>query len=439
MKKFFTVFVPLSVAVLCLLCIYIFRLRNAAPVWKNYRVLCVHRSVSEKSVLTKLESLGIYDTVTLKNQTSFGKSMFCPVVPFEQDYVDSFSPFFFDESGTYQIYYLPINVDLNKKLEKLFSQESVDNWKLENVSTISYWILLIPVVVSIFFFITGHKKFLFFIMQVPFLYLSFFSPQFYEITVSVLFSLIAFYIQHFFKKPDWIKFLLTDPVFLLLIVAFAILPFFSGIKSFLLIYGTLLVSVSFFFLYLYYYQKSSVIKYIYIASAKTVSFTLRQKSEFLFIGLCSFFIISGFFFLRGKIFSAGGLDGLSIPCPKEYNGSVDFSIDSYESLMASKTEGCLADLSDYVLYKWKKDIFPFVSMNRELPPAKKGSSVFYQHYKENVDEKRIRFSEENVFTFNNDYVTTKVSELDQSKEATVEKLLFEQKKFIAVCYDCIRK
>ena len=78
-------------------------------------------------------------------------------------------------------------------------------------------------------------------------------------------------------------------------------------------------------------------------------------------------------------------------------------------------------------------------MNRELPPAKKGSSVFYQHYKENVDEKRIRFSEENVFTFNNDYVTTKVSELDQSKEATVEKLLFEQKKFIAVCYDCIRK
>ena len=78
-------------------------------------------------------------------------------------------------------------------------------------------------------------------------------------------------------------------------------------------------------------------------------------------------------------------------------------------------------------------------MNRELPPAKKGSSVFYQHYKENVEEKRIHFSEETVFTFNNDYVTTKVSELDQSKEATVEKLLFEQKKFIAVCYAGIRK
>ena len=439
MKKFFTVFVPLSVAALCLLCVYMFRLRNETPVWKNYRVLCVRRTISEKNVLTKLESVGIYDTVTLKNQNSYGESMFCPVVPFAQDYVDSFFPFFFDEDRTYQIYYLPITVDLNKKLEKLFSSESITDWKLENVSTVSYWILLIPAIVSIFFFILGRKKFLFFIMQIPFLYLSFFSPQFYELTVTVLFALIAFYIQHFFKKPDWIKFLLTDPVFLLITAAFAILPFFSGIKSFLLIYGTFLVSASFFFLYLYFYQKSSVIKYIYIASARTVAFTLRQKSEFLFIGLCSFFIISGFFFLKGKIFSAGGLDGLSIPCPKEYNGSVDFSIDSYETLVASRPEGSLADLGDYVSYKWKKDIFPFVSMNRELPPAQKGTSVLYQHYKENIEEKRIRYSEETVFTFNNDYVTTKVSELDQSKEATVEKLLFEQKKFIAVCYAGIRK
>ena len=438
MKKFFTVFVPLFIAALCLFCIYAFRLKNETSIWKNYRVLCVNKDAGEKNVLTRLESAGIYDTVTLSNQNPLGESEICPVVPFSQEYVQAFSPFFFDESGKYQLYYLPVTVDLNKKLEKLFSSDTA-GWKLENVTTLSYWILLVPAVIAVFFFILSRKKFLFFIMQLPFLYLCFFSPQFFEIAAAVLFALIAFYIQHFFKKPDWIRFLLTDPVFLLLCVIFLILPFFSGIKSFLFIYGTLLVSACFFFLYYYSYQKSSVIKYIYITSAKTAAFSLRQKSEFLFIGLCSVLILSGFFFMKGKIFSSGGLDDLSIPCPKEYNGVVDFSIDSYETLVASRSEGCLADLGDYVAYKWKKDVYPFVSMNKEAPPAKKGTSVLYRHYRENTEEKRIKVSEETVFTFNNDYVTTKVSELDQSKEATVEKLLFEQKKFMAVCYTAVRK
>ncbi len=439
MKKFLSIFFPILFYLAAFIAIFLLKAQFTSSVWEGYRVLAVPAHIGEDRVLQKLKNHGINSVLSLSLQDGVYTNPMCPVTDFGQNYAGAVKSFYFDFDRAHQIYYIEENADLSAKISALF-KDDVSGWKIERISTFSRLILILPALLSLAFFIASKRKLMFLLMQAPFMFFCVCSPSFVPCFCASVFSILAYTIQFYWKKPGWLNFLLKDLLcqFLLVcVLSFSIAAVFygGGIKIaaggiFSVIAGFLI----FFALHAIDKSKKNA-GFIFINSAQVCSFSLRRRLEFTGLVIFSAIVLSLAFIANSRFFSTGGLSGLTIPVPEEYIKSKDFSFNSYQLLASSETsQRKLPDLCSYIDLRWQTDTFPYVPLYANIEGPFAGNEVCVPAFNYQDKSGRVTTERKIMYTFDEAYYNKILDELALGKINGAEHLLFAQRHFVTVNY-----
>lgn len=434
MKKIFSYVLCTLLAIFLVTLLFFFRFQTISSVWKNFRIVAVPVTVGEEVVLSTLDNLGFSEVISASSKTFISKNNMTPYVPVLDSYEQNLSNLFFDKSKNYSVYYLRETKDIDKKLLQL--KKSVDSsWRIEQNSNIVYFSLIIPFVLSAIFFIFSKKKFLFLLLQLPFLVFCFTSTIFSSVVVASLSTVVFFYIQYFWQKPGWIKCILTDFVVISFVFLIFVVAVLGGLKGFLLFLCALVSSALVFVIFYWAHKQNNHSLFIFINSAQSCVFPLRQKIQFCGVALVCLFVLSGFFIIKNQFFATGGLRNLTLPVPIEVIEVTDFSINSYQNFLAlSESQNTMCNLVDFVSVSWQTEIFPFVTLHSDMPPAVLGSEVVIPSFEYEEKTGTVSVKQKIMYTFDDFYLDTLLQKLENTVSLYVENLLLLQQKFVDVSY-----
>ena len=356
MKKFISGLWFLAI-ITTIACLWFFRTLPAGELWNGYSVLYVPESVSENFVLEELELCGVNEVTCLSNQylPLDLKADSCEVSlvslnPQAMDYLSRKNNYFFDKSGKFKLYYVPVfyKAKLSQAVNNMNRKISEGSCGVDSKS--SYPILL-PVFIFIFavlLFVFAGKKILFGLLSVlPFLYTISF-PFLSSVIASLLALVVLFLVCNIFGRRDFLKILKRKYVFMVL-TGFALVSCFSsGFVSGLVFIFLILSEYGI----LHFYRQIQIIRYkkshfnpVMIRS----SFAVKQYSgkENLVFGVMVLFTVLSFIFtvlINGNISESDGK--IFLP-----------------SVSASQKSDSLPDLKDYYAFDFSVRSFPYRSLN----------------------------------------------------------------------------
>ena len=117
MKKS-TIIIEITLIILLLTSMLIFREVPVISPWKNWKVLSVPVNIPEEKVIDELSKISIDNVVTESSKRIEVNSNLSPVLPSEYNfYENNLYRFFYDKSNNFRLYYIPKNVH-NYKLKK---------------------------------------------------------------------------------------------------------------------------------------------------------------------------------------------------------------------------------------------------------------------------------------------------------------------------------
>lgn len=473
MKKPFLYALLLCTVVFIGALLFIFRIKPifASPsgrIWTGYRVLAVPADVESRAVLETLASYGIRRVIAEDANELLAVNPLVPIDSVWSEYKRDKTAFFFDESGAYRLYYLEDEANVTKKIALLKKETRIgigvrgdlnkrtrtatvtatvtdssrgagsdlpntSGWKFESALFTGYASLAAVLVFFAVFFVKSKRKFLYTSLCAPFLYLCALMPLFSTVTVAASACTLSFIIQHFWQKPRWVRFVLTDSFTLIVGAFFVASSFFDGAQTAGFVLGALVCSACLFFVFSIKEKSYGGMHVSFINAVQVSAFTLKTKFRIGSALLVCALITKLFFVYVERNFTIGGLNGLSIPVPTEYTTEETFSLNAYESLVTSESsKRVLPDLGEYVSLCWKTDVFPYVSLYSPFPAPLPGVSVQMPTYK--TEGEKTVSAQKIMYTFDERYLQTVLQKVEHSPFASTERLLYAQNRFVTVSY-----
>lgn len=420
-------------ALLCFVLLFCFRSQKENTLWQNYKVLVVPMRCNANDVAKTLHEAGI-SAITPLNSTCYVANKYAPIVNFDDEYTTEIKKYFYDESKNYQIFYLKDEPQLQKKVQKLFfDKELTSGWRFETNSSVGYFGAIVPFIVAIVFFVLCKKRIFFVLAQVSFLLASVFSPMVQTCSIACVSAVIIYYVQHFWQKPSWIEYLKKDIFLRICAVLLVALAFSAGFKSLLFFALAIVPSIALILCY-YRYSEENKSVYTFITSAKTNRLSIKQKLYLASTLMASMLVLISFFAIKAQFFATGGLNGLSIPVPTQYNSESGFSHSRYEELVQQeKRSRSLPNLAHFIELKWYSAVYPYLPVSLPLEKPIFGAKVSIKEYHFEQKTSAIKESKKELFVFDDAYLQSVFDEI-ALHPFTAEYLLAQQQQFVTVAY-----
>ncbi|MCQ2585505.1 MAG: hypothetical protein MJ185_07935 [Treponema sp.] len=358
MKKFISGLWFLAI-ITTISCLWFFRTLPAGELWNGYSVLYVPESVPENYVLEELNVCGVEEVTCLSNQflplnlqADSCEVSLVSLNPQAMDYLSRKNNYFFDKSGKYRLYYVPVyyKTKLSQAVNNMNRKVTEGSCGVDSKSSYPF---IFPVFVFIFAVLlvvfTGKKVLLGLLSILPFFYTISF-PFLSSVIASLLVLIVLFLVCNIFGRRDFLKILKRKYVFMIL-TAFAVVSCFSS--GFIAGFVFMLLILAEYGIF-HFYRHVQIIRYkkshfnpVMIRS----SFAVKQYSgkESLIFGIMVLFTVLSFIFsvlINGNV--------------SESNGKIAFP-----SVSASQKSEKLPDLKDYYAFDFSVRSFPYRSLNKE--------------------------------------------------------------------------
>ena len=445
MKK--KIYIPLAILVAILSVVILFfsvTVPNSA-LWHDYIILYASKNFPEQQILANLENFGIKNIITLSKQKNPYNSEKSPIQlnnNSEISYLKQRNNYFFDESNSVQLYYIPQEYTKEtsiciKNLKSLYP-DLISGMDLH----ISYP-FIIPILcvfaAVLFFIFSKFKLFMFISTLFPILYI-FCLPSYSGGAAIIMFLYGTYLITSIWKRKNMIKTVFSNTY----IISFFILPFIllfmtSFISAFLLIFvyiGT------FSLLYLMYLGQAKIetkrsFLPIPIRSAKMIPIITHKTVKIMVIPiviaaiLCICFMFSDLFYTPQKTYN------FFMPSPTKYSTIEKFSELDYNQtkpLDEKLNSKRLPNLTEYVNFIWNTFTFPYKSLNGKTLDnfAKIGDCIYFPSYTQNQDGFIIENTNV-LYTFDEKFILDTM-DLLKIEDCQIEYLLKNQNCFADITY-----
>jgi len=411
MKKFFSG-LSIFIILITVACLWFFRSLPAGELWNGYSVLYVPGTVSDSLVLEELDASGVKEITCLSNQylPLDLKADSCEVSlislnPMAVDYLTRRNNYFFDKSGQYRLYYVPVfyKAKLSQAVSSLNRKTSGGDCGVDSKTSYPFLIPAFALIFAVLLFCFSNKKILYgFLTVIPVLYT--FSFPYLSSEIGVLLVLtVLFLISNIFGRRDFVKILVKKYVFMVLLFSAVISSFSSGFVTGF-VFMLLLLSEAFIF---YIYRSFKIISYkknrfnpVMIRS----SFSVKQYSgkENIIFGVLIFFTVAAFIFSL----STGG------------NVSEKENRLSFPSVSASQKSENLPSLKDYYYFDYSVKSFPYISLNNS-----KNNDVHISRFQKEGD-KIVQYSD--ILEYSEAYEESVYNKIDLLQFNAFEKIMKKQ-------------
>ena len=343
-------------------------------IWREYTVLCVYSSVSEKTVLSVLSKCGITGVITLSSHTESTPKTMSPAHfrrenPLSMNYPEEIKKYFFDESQRFQLYYVPDGFDseLSEAAEIISASGACGVDK-----TFSYPIF-VPIVCLLFFMfllVSAENKLPFILFAIFPLLFSICIPSSINGAATCLLLYGCFLLQKLYAKqnavcPGFHNVFLVLSLFFPILICLAVSP-----KNAALCASSSAGTLAAALMILHFKGKASVglprhfrvgsssFSPVSIISTPYTSVVTREAADCLF--LCAGAILLQIVFSifpSERLSQTSGVKGLHLPSPSVSRGT-DF----------------LPDLRDYLNWSWEEMTFQYRPLWASVKDSGTGSS-----------------------------------------------------------------
>ena len=438
MKKS-TIIIEITLIILLLTSMLIFREIPVISPWKNWKVLSVPVNIPEEKVIDELSKISIDNVVTESSKRIEVNSNLSPVLPSEYNfYENNLYRFFYDKSNNFRLYYIPKNVH-NYKLKKLPFEYNID---LQ--SSFPYFSVILTVVAYLLLIYFLKNKLLFAISLLPCIIFAICLPSYNSLIINLFYFLITFFLDNFYGRKYTFSALIKNIFVILSIFVCIFACFFASLRGICFSILTIFTSQRLFFiignLISNNFNKTNSFNYVKIVSAKRFNF-FNKKTIYLFYST-TFFIIIGallYFFIPSISNKTHNNTPLSIPTPLEYNGTRGFSLKSYSNLQTKKSTTEFPDLGDFVTQIWNSTVFPYMPLQTNkgyIENITPGTSINTTKYFEENGKIKTKTVEVAVFTKN--FIDTTLEQIKNYDGFIIEKVLMDQESFCATDFGNVK-
>lgn len=407
--------------------------------WNSYFVFAVEKSVDKDTVFSFFEKLSISNYI---HSNSLTYSFEDQKIPFALAY-KNIQSLFFDESGNYQLFYIPIqylNLFSQKNLIKPAFNYILDTHLKKNITVFILSLFIFFILIS-----KTKQRAFFFFGGLPILIAAFFYCQFSFIALYISQLYLVFFISLSYKRKSFFQFFKSN-IFTSLISLYFILSLFWS-NTFFFVQALCISLLSLSTLGIYYFIEQAIESKKRFSPHFILSNIYKKEKAytniytFLPFSLCFIVLIIISFFnlnfdMQTKV--------LRIPFPQQNAKKTDFSIEAYEKTIANTTKNAKNDayrfpnLAFFIADSWNQKKAAYVSVydenfydKNQLHLAKAGDSVEFSHFIRS--EEGIIQLEKQLYTFDNSFIASILEEIKES--VSVENLLQSQNCFTEIVYE----
>ena len=394
-------YLVIAAIILCMvnaLALAMFPVASSVTAWKGYRVLSVSPSDREREMLDILAKRGIRDYVTESNSPVKNTNDLAPVQPFISVYIAERNRWFRDQESDIRFVYLDDTSFSDGRLLQALSDGGFSG-RLEEGDGMLFFPLLILVALCAVGIAMVRNRAMLVVAALPFLAYSLSGNRVHGFFSAVI-ALSSVILLADILDPG--RFLLSgrqiaarisgNPLVLVPVAGALAVSFADSLHLGLLFLSCLVLSVSCAFLYR---ELRSVVtgrlsrhrlhpKFKPLPMNPGTMYRKRFINKRLLITVASFAVLSlatgGVLFTVRVRKPASDSRVLSIPAPSGYTGVSGFPLEGYRELMSMKDGKELPDLGDYVAFKWKMTVFPWLSIHGEPASPVPGDVVEIQDF-----------------------------------------------------------
>lgn len=412
MKKVSFVLFPLFL-VITLVAMVIFRSVPFGKLWKGYSVLYVPVEDSDEAVLSCFAQAGIENVTCLSGQylpvLYKAHSVEVSMIPFNPEatqYLNDRENYFYDKSGNYRLYYIPVS-EKNElsNCVNLLRENGID----AGVDLSAPYPWIIPVLSVLFFLILlflAADKIAFSLSTFVFVLFTLCFPFLTSVSSSFIFMIYFFSISSLIFRRGLLDY-----------ISKRILVIFLGILS---VISSFTQSVMCGFMFLLCCITAVLALIFYYDSKKLFE---ERKSDFRPVLIRSVYFVPKFNGNERVVFPISLL--LTVIC---FTVCV-FFMDSFSTKISklslpsanvSSKDQNLTDLEDYARWKWEVQSFPYRNINIESDAK---SYVKFPRYSE-VNGKIVENYD--IASFNESYILNTTEEINELPFNAMEKVLLSQ-------------
>ena len=399
----------------------LFRIVPVSKIWSHYSVLYVQDSVSEQEVIDLLTSHGCSDVIALSVQHVPFVSSITPVNPLSSDYITRRSEYFFDQTKTYRLYYIPASQEKQTAASLSALQ---DELKVSaGVDGSLQYPFVVPLVCMLVFGVLiflSRNRLVFFAAGLAPVLCSFCVPLYPAAAAVILFIAALFFAERLWLRDGTLMALVKSVyIDVLAVVPVVIMSLLSG-HAILLYLLSLLACVA----AIYGMWQLTVIldsrkafTFVPIFSAFQIPVMGRKKSYVLISLTVPLLALLLFFLLSARFMPASSVQSICIPSPLEDSDGGEM----------------LVDMNDYFSWAWNTVTFPYKNLNEpQTASVKDGDSVVIPRYAKT--DAGVTKTYETVFTYDSSFRKELIDGILDSESPAVEKLLLSEGSSVRVGY-----
>ncbi len=434
-KVFF--FTSLSIGLLSIVSLFIFRIVPTSNIWDSYTVVYVAKDIPTDIVRQTFESNTIFNVLYPEHQPFPLPPPMAPV-QFHNfstgiTYEKLQSSYFSDSENKFSLYYVPnkYSKDISSALKDITS-----SWGIDSQQVIPSIPFFITTIVSVILFILCKNKILFSCIQIPFILLTSTSPYYHMGASVCVLGLTLFILERKWNRPGLQKEIIKNISIYIAVSLILLSSIFIGLKSLLQCSLCGLTSFSLVSMYSIVSENiksKEIFKPVTILPAKMVPLNTKRILHSIFITFCAVTILS----VLALITTHDGVktqNSIKLPTPIAYTRTNDFSENSYISTISNEVINRLPDLTDYISTAWHYEFYPFKRLSNEITeiayPGDTVTTTEYIRSNNTLDAQTKTLAE-----FDTNYITSKIDLINNTEKSGAEKLLVSQGGFSRVMYD----
>ncbi len=430
MKTILRVFFPTILIFSTCIALLVFKTMPAAALWEAYSVLYVQNSVPESDILSYLENEGCSEVISASVQKNPLVSSITPISPVDSSYLQKRFGYFADESGTYNLFYIPSsqNAKAKKALKEIVSKTGA-SCGLDGRERFTFASPIICAVLFVIFLFSCRYKSVFVLPAIFPLAFAFSRPFPLPCAAVCLDFLCLFLINGSWKRRGYFSAILKNPVLIILFFTSIFCTFASSVQTGLLYILTFSSQNALIYLE---YMMSKVLEeeksfvYTPIFSARQLPILRRKTIPFTFFASIPLLAILAFFLFSASFVARGSTSLVSLPTP--------FLPSSTNGLLSYGEE--LPSANDYFVWVWNIETFPYRNLNGSdsFKTVQYGDQIIVDHYRETSSG--IQNSREVLFEYNDDFTNEIKKNVQNLDYPAIEKLLVsEQRENFHVAYN----
>ncbi len=409
------------VFLLCVLLMALFRIVPVSKIWSHYSVLYVEDTISEEQVLDVLSAKGCSDVLALSLQQVPFVSTITLVRPLSSNYLNRRSDYFFDQTKTYRLFYIPASQEKQTAAAlSLLQNELHLSAGVDGSLQYPFVVPLVSMLVFGLLIFLAHNRLVFFTAGLAPVLCSFCVPLYPAAAAIILFLAALFFAERLWLRQGTLMALVRSVyIDVLVIVPLVIMSLLSGRAIILYVLSLIACAAAIYGMWCLtqILDSKKAFTFVPIFSAFQIPVMGKKKSYVLISLTLPLAALLLFFLLSARFMPSSSVQSICIPSPLEDS-------DGGETLV---------NMTDYFSWAWDTVTFPYKNLNKnEKSNPSDGDRIEIPRYVKT--EQGVSKSYETIFTYDASFRKELIDGILDSESPAIEKLLLSEGSSVRVGY-----